>query len=274
VAKIHNTLWPLTSLHGLYPLYVALGTFGVGALWALVAWGPRSAPWRAPIRRWLVRLHPFVLYSWLSFVAYAWLYHGSLSIPTWYYVAQPWLVVMLVATLVDRAIVAWRSASKPLWWAAWDRRATMLALIVLWWSVPVHTAMSVERWRVQEQRRVVPRPLHDAAEWVRSNLPADAVVGSWNAGTIGYLSGRRVVNLDGVVNSWDFALTERHDLCRYWRSAGITHLVDAFRDGRALSVVPTYPGYARCADRLERLWSDNRYATPWRMEAHRINPGP
>jgi hypothetical protein len=270
VAKLHNVLWPLAHLDGLYPLYVALGTFGIGALWAVVEWGPRSASWRISIRPSLERWQPFVLYSLLSFGAYAWLYHGSLSVPTWYYVAQPWLVAMGVATLGERAITAWRSTPKPWWWASWDRRATMVGLVVLWCSVPAHTAVSVERWRDRDQRRVLPRPLHDAAEWVSAHLPADAVVGSWNAGTIGYLSGRRVVNLDGVVNSWEYALTERHDLCRYWRSTGITHLVDAFEGGQALSVVPTYAAYARCADRLERLWSDNRYSTSWRMEAHRL----
>jgi len=100
------------------------------------------------------------------------------------------------------------------------------------------------------------------------------VVGAWNAGTLGYLSGRRVVNLDGVVNSWQYFRTERHDLCAYWRAVGVTYLVDAFENGRALSVVPTHSAYARCAHGLERVWSDGRYGTPWRMEAYRVHPAP
>jgi hypothetical protein len=39
-----------------------------------------------------------------------------------------------------------------------------------------------------------------AGAWLRDHLDADARVGSWNAGTIGYASDRPVVNLDGLVN--------------------------------------------------------------------------
>ena len=40
-------------------------------------------------------------------------------------------------------------------------------------------------------------------------LPPGSVIGSWDAGVIGYFSRFPVVNLDGVVNSWD-----------YWRTTG------------------------------------------------------
>lgn len=39
-----------------------------------------------------------------------------------------------------------------------------------------------------------------AALWMRSNLPADATVGVWDAGYVGYFSDRAVVNLDGLIN--------------------------------------------------------------------------
>ena len=40
-----------------------------------------------------------------------------------------------------------------------------------------------------------------AAEWIRYHLPEDVVLGSWDAGVIGYYAQRRVINLDGLVNS-------------------------------------------------------------------------
>jgi hypothetical protein len=43
-----------------------------------------------------------------------------------------------------------------------------------------------------------------AAEWIAANLPADAVVASWDAGVIGYFAERPVVNLDGLVNSYEW----------------------------------------------------------------------
>lgn len=44
-------------------------------------------------------------------------------------------------------------------------------------------------------------------------LPADAILASWNSGTLTFRSARTVVNLDGLVNSWDYHLETRRDLC-------------------------------------------------------------
>jgi hypothetical protein len=44
----------------------------------------------------------------------------------------------------------------------------------------------------------------DAGAWIDANLPDDAVLASWDAGAVGYFSHRRVVNIDGVVNSLEF----------------------------------------------------------------------
>ena len=43
-----------------------------------------------------------------------------------------------------------------------------------------------------------------AALWVRENTPAGTAIASWDAGVIGYFSDRPVVNLDGVVNSFEW----------------------------------------------------------------------
>lgn len=44
----------------------------------------------------------------------------------------------------------------------------------------------------------------DAAAWIDSQLPPDTRVGSWDAGLLGYLSEARIVNLDGVANSFEY----------------------------------------------------------------------
>ena len=41
----------------------------------------------------------------------------------------------------------------------------------------------------------------DAGQWIDANLPDDVVLGSWDAGVVGYYSHRSVINLDGVANS-------------------------------------------------------------------------
>lgn len=45
--------------------------------------------------------------------------------------------------------------------------------------------------------------MREAALWMETNLPEDALVGSWNAGVLGYYAKQRVVNLDGLINSYE-----------------------------------------------------------------------
>jgi len=44
----------------------------------------------------------------------------------------------------------------------------------------------------------------DAGELIRGDVPEDAVLASWDAGVVGYFSHRKVINIDGVVNSKEF----------------------------------------------------------------------
>ena len=45
----------------------------------------------------------------------------------------------------------------------------------------------------------------EAGEWVAENLPEDAVLSMKDSGTFSYFAQRRVMNLDGVANSFEFA---------------------------------------------------------------------
>lgn len=67
----------------------------------------------------------------------------------------------------------------------------------------------------------------EAAAWASSNLPEDAVVAIRDAGLFGYMSGRRTINLDGVVNSYAFQDVLRdQQLAKYFEETGVTHLAD------------------------------------------------
>jgi hypothetical protein len=251
VAKFGNLIDPLVHFYGIYVLSIVAGTVGAALF------GRRA-------------LRPFILYSLLQLAIYAGFYHGALSFEPWYYVVQHLLSALLLA-----ALVTWVAAQPAIWLrsnpeSAWVRfPASLLASVALGAGI-YSIAWSVSQWPLREQAGIYNHPLLDAAEWARANLPADAVVGVWNAGTIGYLSQRRVIDLDGVVNSWAYFETERFDLCTYWRTNGITYILDAFEQREAQSMVPTYPTYASCADELELVWSDQRYGTLWRMAAYRI----
>ena len=57
-------------------------------------------------------------------------------------------------------------------------------------------------------------------------LPEDSVVGSWDAGVIGYFSRFPVVNLDGLVNSYDYFHARNRARDGFYREFGITHFAE------------------------------------------------
>ena len=72
-------------------------------------------------------------------------------------------------------------------------------------------------------------------------LPEDSVVGSWDAGVIGYFSRFPVVNLDGLVNSYDYfhARNRAKDgyVPLFYREFGITHFAKDTRfEGSSLDI--------------------------------------
>jgi hypothetical protein len=69
---------------------------------------------------------------------------------------------------------------------------------------------------------------YKSALWAREHLAADAVVALADAGVFGYFAGRRTINLDGVINGYEFQeAVGAERLSGYLRERGVTHLADA-----------------------------------------------
>ncbi|MBI5118483.1 hypothetical protein HZA56_18570 [Candidatus Poribacteria bacterium] len=66
-----------------------------------------------------------------------------------------------------------------------------------------------------------------AAQWIRENTPEDAWIGSFNSGIIGYLSERKVVNLDGLANNSVVPYLKERRLWDYIRERKIEYLIDS-----------------------------------------------
>jgi hypothetical protein len=252
-AKVHNALWIARHLGSTWVLGLALGTVGA----AIVSFTPAGRCTRA--------LRPFIAAGMAQLAAYVLLHHGELTYARWYYVLPP-----LMAALAAADVLAWAVGRA-------GRARTMLPAFACV-LVVLATAIGLARWRREPSPRV---PLLDAAAWARANLPADARIGAWNAGTLGYLSGRTVVNLDGLVNSWAFLESEQYDLCAYWERNRISHVIDAFsEDGPGGTpvvvpvVLPAARAYAPCADRLERVWEGGPEGRSWRVRAYRLASAP
>lgn len=67
---------------------------------------------------------------------------------------------------------------------------------------------------------------YDVAQWVKENTDRNETIGVFQSGTIGYLSERRVVNLDGKVNGYALAALREGTLEEYLREESIDVLMD------------------------------------------------
>lgn len=68
-----------------------------------------------------------------------------------------------------------------------------------------------------------------AAKWINHNMPLSIVIGSWNAGQVGYFSERATVNLDGLINGrkyYEDVVKGEMPLSQYLNEQGITHLFE------------------------------------------------
>ena len=69
-------------------------------------------------------------------------------------------------------------------------------------------------------------PFYDIAKWVRANTSEDEKVGIFQCGTVGYLSDRNVINLDGKVNRQALCALKSGCLEEYIEEEGIDVVVD------------------------------------------------
>ena len=256
-AKAWHLTWPLR-----HPLAAAMPAVIVGGLLAgALLWiGEGRRTWRAlgPVRDVLRGLRPLVAFAGLQLVAYVAAYHGHYTYAPWYYVAQPLLAALVAGAAAHALVDAVRARAQA--------AALLTASAVLLAGLGAAGGLRRASWD---------EPLYVAARWARDHLEPGARLGSWNAGAISFLSGRQVVNLDGVVNSFAYLERDQYDLCGYWDRTGITYLVDVFeaREGSSAmkgTSLPVSAFYAACADRLQIVWSEPQAGNPGWPKAVRI----
>ena len=96
---------------------------------------------------------------------------------------------------------------------------------------------------------------HMGVQVMNRVLPEDSVVGSWDAGVIGYFSRFPVVNLDGLVNSYGYLRAQREGTeATFHQRHGITWFatIESRPEGTEVHVPPVVRDYL-VRDRPERL---------------------
>ena len=126
-------------------------------------------------------------------------YYGFLQSQQWLWYYGPVLIYLMglyaltMADMVESALLELPLGASPI-----RTLATVSGVMIL----PMAIYLAHEITEILDPRAGATQLADKAAgEWINQHLPEDVVLGSWDAGVIGYYAQRRVINLDGLVNS-------------------------------------------------------------------------
>ena len=171
------------------------------------------------------------------------LYDARLETYTYWYYVPGYLVAALMMPVRCYMAVFLLRRFVPRQWA-FGRRLAVVAVCAVGVVLAFDPYGFTEPFRfVAEKRRssIVEDgwALAQEAAAFEQMLPHDAVLGSWDAGAIGYFADRPVVNLDGLANSYDY-LRAGPGTWHLWLEGegvpefGVTHLVNPLRQAQGL----------------------------------------
>ena len=134
-------------------------------------------------------------------------YHSGFRgfVRSWYYIPVGLMGLLLVAGLMQRLSSAIGKSLLLAWLAS-----------VLW----LHSPTKLPGIAAQPSTHII------VANWINANTSPDAVIGSMNSGVLSYLVHRKVVNLDGVVDSRSMRAHWEKRQAAYIHERGIEYLVD------------------------------------------------
>ena len=170
-------------------------------------------------------------------VQIAWLYDPRFEAYShWYYVPS-YLVAALMLPVRCYVTIFLLRRFLPGRFARW-RRPAIVAVCLAGLALAFDPYRFTEPFRFVEERRHsswFPAPFGPASVGFERLLPRDAVLGSWDAGAIGYFANRPVVNLDGLANSYDYQRMGPLVWDLWLRRGGVptfgvTHLVNGVPD--------------------------------------------
>lgn len=197
----------------------------VGALAvALMAWLTRERDPERPPRFW--RVAGFTAHTawYLAYLVLLAGYYFVLSSQIWlWYFAPLGLYAAIVLVLVAADLTDGARLEAP---TSPARRAVVPIAAIL--GVPLLLALVIQaRSFTDPDLRSIQEANRDAGTWISDNLPADAVLGSWDAGVVGYFTEQPVMNLDGVVNSFEYLdASEAGTQAEFLRERELSYLVN------------------------------------------------
>lgn len=211
-----------TSFPDLLPYSLSATRF----IWIVVALlfltfaGICFAQWRS---RSISPLSQIVLLLIVGNLAYLSIFHfGNISYDLYYRWYKSWQHIMWLLLIGEIVLFLYVKASQP----KVPRTIACVVVLILIGLLTLRQAYYKFHFPYREytwhQRYL-------AAKWINRNMPPAIIIGSWNAGQLGYFSGRTVINLDGLINGrtyYETVITGEVPLSHYLNDRGVTHLFD------------------------------------------------
>lgn len=149
-------------------------------------------------------------------------WYQAFSAQRWLWYFAPLVLYGLFLLAAVAADLEAEARSQP---GNWLRRVAPAAAVLL---VPLALASVVQARNFSDPHlRSIQKANMQAGEWIGENLPPDAVLASWDAGVVGYFTPQPVVNLDGVVASWEYLeAMRRGETGPYLRRLGVGWIVN------------------------------------------------
>lgn len=231
-ARSLDALWPLGSraaFDGDVPVKRLVAFLALLALLPVALARPRE--WLRFLLGRFAGLGPFayvLAFSILNVLVSTALYPNEIFYAgvRWWFAETEIAIVTLVATLLA-AVLAY--VSRRVFSAGLTLRLATAGLVLL---VAFHVQDHVRFfWDGKVVHKEWNRSWNDesylAAQWLARNVPADAIVGSWNAGVLGFYADQRVVNLDGLINNFELLdYIKRGEVAEYIAREDIEYLSD------------------------------------------------
>jgi hypothetical protein len=178
--------------------------------------------------RWFSSLQYFVLFV---AVHYFYTHVFMKGVHSWYFAPEVILFVLAVCSVaeffLDEIGIRWPKSGGMV-----VAGGIVLILVTLLFSY--HDKMFRKGSILFHHSYDVLEQAYSAAKWVKENIEEDAILASWDCGLLSYYYERKVINLDGLVNSYEFL--------SYLRSERIEEYVDLMGVGYVVQGVPAAMG--------------------------------
>lgn len=167
---------------------------------------------RDPKRRRRLEIGFFLLFCGTIFAAYSFYIFGAFFFLRYFY--PLYMLACILLAFLAQDLLDWLPGRSP------NMRRVAVGVFVLYAGFFSFFSYS------QAFRCSAGYPFYDIARWVRTHTETDDTVGVFQCGTIGYLSDRKVINLDGKVNHEALCALKGGCLAEYIEQEGIDVIVD------------------------------------------------